>query len=143
MKNIFILFLLLIIANCATLKQKNDALLSDLSTANVNLRGFLKVKVYNGDLSSMTYDDYLRYLKENEVVSNKGITEKIKKSDDHYFEATKNSFSVGLVFYKKRLILYDDANTSKPDAFENDTGIFDAKTKTPVLIDYIKDKKVK
>jgi len=142
MKKIFILFLLLIISSCATLKEKNSAFLLSLGSENVRLRGNLARNECRDGFKSLTYEKYLDYLKEKEVVASKGLSEKIKESDDHYFETTDDSFAIGLVFYKKRLILYDDAHSSKI-IFENDTGTFDAKTKTPLLSDYVKKAKIK
>ena len=105
-----------------------------LSSANIKLRGkLLLIGEYKGDLSKLTYDNYLKLLKENENTSNKGVVELIQGSEKHVFAAKNNSFLIAI--YSKRLnaVLYDDSNTSFTDSIH----VLSANEKVPDLSEFI------
>lgn len=106
----------------AQTKTKNTELeefVSDFSSANVKLRGkLLQMGAYKGDLSRLTFDQYLILLKENESVSNKGLSEMVKKSDKFLFVARKNTFVVALYLKSLDAVVSDDANSSFLDLIQ-------------------------
>ena len=73
---------------------------------------------YKGDLSGLTYDHYLKLLKENESVSDKGLSELIQKSDKHLFLAQKNSFLIALYSKDFGVVLYDMADSAFTDSIK-------------------------
>jgi hypothetical protein len=122
-------YILLIIAiwflgSCSYAQPKTEnkeleEFVTDLSSANVKLRGkLLLFGTYKGDLSGLTYDHYLKLLKENESESDKGLSELIKKSDKHLFVAQKNSFLIALYSKDFGVVLYDMANSAFTDSIK-------------------------
>jgi hypothetical protein len=110
----------LIFSSCVA--QKIDENLQTFSrkfaTANHQLWGHLLLFEYKDDLSTLTYDKYLSLLQQNEKYSTKNVSEIVRKSDQHYFEAKKNTFLI--VIYSKKLnaVIYDNASTSIFDSIK-------------------------
>ena len=89
----------------------------DLSSANVKLRGNLILfGEYKGDLSALNYEKYLELLKQNEVPSNRGVANIIKKADAHFFAVKSNTFLIAIYSKDLNVMLYDDANTAFTDS---------------------------
>lgn len=118
-------------------KNKNKKLhefVMDLSSANNNLKGNLSLYgEYKGDLSTLTYSQYLLLLKENERHSDKGLARKISRTNNQVFAAKKHSFLIALYSKKFNVVLYDDANTDTLDSLM----ILPRGAKIPDLIEFI------
>ena len=83
---------------------------------NEQIRGELKrYSEYHGDLSMLTYKEYLRTLKKVEGKSKKNITMIVKRADPHYFVARQNTFQIVIYCQEMNLLIYDDANTAFAD----------------------------
>jgi len=120
-------------AQTATKQLQEFAL--DLTSANIKLRGELKLfGQYQGDLSSLKYNNYLELLKKNESSSGKGVVELIQGAEKHIFATKKNSFLIAI--YSKRLnaVLYDDSST----AFTDSVKVLKYNEKVPDLAEFIR-----
>lgn len=138
-KGTILLFVsVLLFGSCTNSQTKNKKLeefVMDLPSANVKLRGQLKLfGKYKGDLSTLTYEHYLVLLKENESASNTGLSQIIKDADKHVFVAKDNSFLIAIYSDELKAILYDDANTPFTDSIL----VIQKNTKIPDLNDFIK-----
>lgn len=111
----------LILSSCHAQKinKRLQEFSQNLATADIELRGkLILIGEYKGDLSTLTYDNYLVQLRNNEKISTKGVADIVQQSNQQYFEAKKNTFF--LVIYSKRLnvIIFDDANTFGCDSIK-------------------------
>jgi hypothetical protein len=124
--------LILILTSC-TVSRKSvsvDEFSMDFARANVQLRGELKrYSIYKDDLSTLTYEEYLKFLKGVEGKSTKNITMIVKKADPHYFIARQNTFLIVIYCKELNLLIFDDANT----AFCDSTLIITDKANRPDL----------
>ena len=103
-------------------KVKNKELeefVTDLSSSNNKLRGKLMLfGPFKDDLSNLTYEQYLQFLKENESVSDKGLSESIRRADQHLFISKKNSFLIAIYSQELNAVLYDDSNSAHTDSIK-------------------------
>lgn len=117
---IIISTLLIVPISPSQAKNKNKRLnefVMDLSSANNNLKGKLSLYgEYKGDLSTLTYSQYLLLLKENESFSDRGLAKQISRTNNQVFAAKKHSFLIALYSKKFNVVLYDDANTDTLDS---------------------------
>ena len=88
----------------------------DLGSENSRINGDLILYEYNGDLSGLTYDNYLSYLEKEQSESAECLTEVIKSADDRYFTAEKNRFIIALLFQKQRMVVLDISSTALYDS---------------------------
>jgi len=110
----------------------------NFSTANVHLYGHLLLfGEYKGDLSALTYDQYLPLLKQNEQVSTQGVAEIVKKSNDHYFTVDKKTFMIVIYIKKWNAVIYDDASTAFCDSIK----VLNKSEPIPKLENFIRKKK--
>ena len=112
---------LLIITSCKAqqISKHLQEFSENFSTANNHLAGHLMLfGEYKGDLSTLTYEQYLSLLKQNEQFSTKDVWEIVQKSDEHYFKAGKTTFFI--VIYSKKLsaVIYDNASTTRCDSIK-------------------------
>ena len=89
---------------------------------------------YKGDLSKLTYNNYLKLLKESQSSSNKGIIAIIQGADKHIFGVKNNSFLIAIYSKHLNVVLYDDANT----AFTDSIMILNKNEKIPDLKEFIR-----
>ena len=126
------------ISPCVQSQTKNKELqefVNDLSSANVKLRGKLMLfGEYKGDLSKLTYNSYLKLIKDNQNSSNKGIVAIIQGADKHLFGVKNNSFLIAIYSKHLNAVLYDDANT----AFTDSVLILPKNEKVPDLKEFIR-----
>ena len=122
MKKNYILTLLCLLLTISCVHSQSDKkqiheLVTDLSTANVKLRGkLLLFGKYEGNLSTLSFQKYLKLLKENESESNKGLSDIIMRADKHLFKANKNTFIIAFYSNELNVMICDDANTSIADS---------------------------
>jgi len=86
--------------------------LNDLGIENYRIAAKLWLDVYNMDLSSMTYEDYIKYLIENPMPSAQGLVDKIKMADDKYFTTTDSTFTIVLLYKHDWKIVIDNSSSS-------------------------------
>lgn len=122
-RNLYLLSVgvLLVITSCKAqqISKHLQEFSENFATANSHLAGHLMLfGEYKGDLSTLTYEQYLSLLKQNEQYSTKDVTETVQASDQHYFKATKNTFFI--VIYSKKLnaIIFDNAGTAFCDSIK-------------------------
>jgi hypothetical protein len=97
--------------------QQPDATLLQIGFSNHKLKGQLSLSEnYRNDLTSLTYDAYLKALKENEKSSNQGLAETVRKVDQHYFATKKTSFLIAIYSKEFNMILFDDASGPRTDS---------------------------
>jgi hypothetical protein len=112
---------LLIITSCKAqqITKHLQEFSENFATANTHLAGHLMLfGDYKGDLSTLTYEQYLSLLKQNEQFSTKDVWGIVIKSDEHYFKASKNTFFI--VIYSKQLnaVIFDNASTTICDSIK-------------------------
>lgn len=126
-----------LISPCAQSQTKNKELngfLIDLASSNVKLRGKLMLfGVYKGNLSTLTYNNYLKLLKANATKSNSEVAELIQKADKHVFAVKNNSFLIAIYSKHLNAVLFDDANT----AFTDSVLILNENENIPNLVQFI------
>lgn len=122
-------------AGTSTIEKKiAQELLSDLASENNRLESDLFLDVFNGDLSSLTYDYYLTYITKNEAPSAKGFSVIVKSADYHFFRAQREKFILALLYKDEKVMICDDSHTAFIDScFPNVD-----KTKIPELADFAK-----
>ncbi len=138
MKKTLLLIIVLILSGCSGTsnieKKITQEFLSDLASENNRLEADLYLDVFNGDLSSLTYDYYLTYITKNEAPSAKGFSSIVKLADYHFFKAQKEKFILALLFNNESIIICDDSHTAFVDSFS----IIVDKTKIPELSNFAK-----
>jgi hypothetical protein len=120
-KLLIILFALLFGLYCQaqTASKQLEEFAMDLPFANSKLRGELMLfGDYKGDLTSLTYKNYLILLKRNEASSERGVAEIIKAAENHIFATKRNSFLIAIYSKKLNAVMYDDANTAFTDSIK-------------------------
>jgi hypothetical protein len=101
------------------INRNSEEFAIDLALANVKLRGeLLLIGEFKGDLSPLTYDQYISLLKERETFSTKDVVKNLQKANSHLFLTKKNSFLVAIYSKRLHVILYDDSNTSFTDSIK-------------------------
>ena len=141
-KNLLLLStLVFLVLSCCHVQKPNQSLqefTEKFPTANVQLRGHLILfGDYKGDLSKLTYDNYISLLKQNEQPSTKGVEEIVEHADQHYFKAEKNTFLI--VIYSKMLnaVIFDNATTTFCDSIK----VFKTNEPVPALSGFIREPK--
>lgn len=114
------MLILFFIVGCCSLKQipEYDDFFTELSSENNRLYGLLSLTVPDKDLSYLTYDAYIKYLKKNKVSASENLVCRIESADEHYFEASKRSFIIILYFKKGCRVVVDAAETTFIDFVE-------------------------
>lgn len=138
MKKVMIILIAIIIGGCATSpkveKKITQDFLSDLASENNRLEADLYLDVFNGDLTSLTYDYYLTYITKNEAPSAKGFSAIVKLADYHYFRPQKEKFVLVLFYEEEKMIICDDSHTAFVDSCLPNIDI----TNIPELSDFAK-----
>ena len=120
-KIIFFLFLAITFVSCAKspqgLKPADQGFVSSFVSMNCELRGSLSRYDYNHDLSSLTYDDYLKHVSQNTEFNK--LLGKIKSANDRYFSASKNYFIICLKYESEGYAVCDNSSTAIPDRIES------------------------
>lgn len=131
MKKITYTLIFLFFFGCSTCRNQEPIVdadfLNDLGIENYRIAAKLWLDVYNMDLSSMTYEDYIKYLIENPMPSAQGLVDKIKLADDKYFTANDSTFTIVLWYSTEMKVVVDDAYTSDPDTVINIRNVGDLK----------------
>lgn len=119
-KIILIVIGVLFINTCVQSQPKDKDLqefVTSLSSTNVKLRGKLMLfGEYKGNLSPLTYKDYIKLSEKNESESNKGITKLIKRSNKQFFVSDSTSFIIAIYSKSLNAIICDDASTAFTDS---------------------------
>jgi hypothetical protein len=115
MKNYLLIFLSLFSFSCTTVPVADQEFISDLGSVNNRISGELFLDYFNGNLNSLTYRDYLDHLKNNELYSGEGITEKIKRADKYFFLSDSSSFVISLYYGVDNLVISDNSGTPFTD----------------------------
>lgn len=115
----------------------NADFLHDLGTENYRIAGKLWLDVYDMDLSTMTYDDYIKYLSEDTMLSAEGLVDKIKLADDKYFAANDSAFTVVLLYKTEQKVVIDNSDSSFVEKVFDFDSIDDLKN----LCTYLEDNK--
>ena len=95
--------------------QLSDDFLTDLGSENNRIEGDLYLDIFNGDLSTLTYDYYLSYIAANEAPSAKGFTKIVKAADRQYFKAAKDYYVLVLYYKRENKVIGDNSNTAFVD----------------------------
>jgi len=114
MKYTLTLFLLILIAGCNCQQSEfiiNDDFLQDISSENNRIWGELYLDVFNGNLSTLTYDYYIDYLDSTQHTSAEGMAEKIKVANLKLLKPENQTFWLLLYYEKEDLIIADDEST--------------------------------
>ncbi len=93
----------------------DDDFRNDLGRENYRIAADLYLDEFNNSLDSLTYDFYLTYLNSHEVSSTKGLTDKIKKADGHFFRAKNKAFLLVLDYGKEKCMIGDISSTTIQD----------------------------
>jgi hypothetical protein len=122
-RNKYLLPIVIVLIFLSCLAQKVNQNLQEFSqsfsSANSQLYGHLMLfGEYKGDLSTLTYDKYVVLLKQNEKFSTKNVAEIIRHSDQHFFEARRNTFLIIIYSTKLNAVIYDNASTSFCDSIK-------------------------
>jgi hypothetical protein len=115
-------FVILLIIGCTCSKEicvVDDDFLGDLSSEDNHIAGELYLDVFKGNLDSLSYDYYIVYLSNHEVPSAKGLGDRIKCADQHYFKTSKEGFLVLLYFQSAEKIVGDNSSTAFIDTVIN------------------------
>lgn len=138
MKKALLIIIVLILGGCTgtstSEKKITQEFLSDLASENNRLEADLYLDVFNGDLSTLTYDYYLTYITKNEAPSAKGFSAIVKSADYHFFRAQKEKFILALLYKDEKKLICDDSHT----AFVDSCLPIINKIKIPELSDFAK-----
>ncbi len=117
MKRFFYLFIIILAFQACNSKEiiVNDDFRNDLATENSRIAANLYLDEFNENLENLTYDFYLTYINSHESLSAKGLTDKIKKADGHYFKTKNNAFLLVLYYNKEKCMLGDISSTTVQD----------------------------
>jgi len=113
MKRYFYLFLIVLLFQACSSKEiiVDDDFRNDLATENSRIAADLYLDEFNNNLEYLTYDFYLTYLNHHESLSAKGLTNKIKKADGHFFK-TKNKAFLLVLYYNNEKCIVGDISSS-------------------------------
>jgi hypothetical protein len=106
----------------------DDDFLGDLSSEDNRIAGELYLDVFSGNLSSLSYDYYIKYVSDHEAQSAKGLASKIQCSNKQYFKSSKEGFLILLLYKDTGKIIGDRSSTSVIDTLitlNNNTAIPD------------------
>jgi hypothetical protein len=115
------ILLALIFSSCQVQKINShlQKFSQQLSTANVHLLGHLMLfSEYKSNLSTLTYNNYLILLNDNELYSTKNVSKTIQKAEQHLFIAKDSAFYIVVYSKKLKAIVFDNASTSFCDSIK-------------------------
>lgn len=116
MKKIFILLSISLLLGCSKEIITTHEFLYHLGDENNKIASELLLDVYNNNLSALTYEAYMKYGKEKEVFSSKGLFEKISKAKYHFFKAKNDAFLLILYYPEEYKLVWDNSETTKTDS---------------------------
>lgn len=130
--------ILFLCAGCAQKKLMPVSLefQTDLASENNRLAGQLYRKAFNGNLETLTYEQYLEYFREYAAPSARGVYDIINHADGHLFKSKQYAFLIALYYEDSRMIICDNSGTSFPDWIK----VFAAGEAVPTLTEFIEDK---
>jgi len=119
MKKIIGIIFVLILFGCSSSAGYGDivseSFIFNFGSDNYRIRGEMYTADYNKDLSTLTYEVYLAYLRDHQGPMVDGLYQKIQLAKDYYFTADKKSFYVVLWYPSDKIVVVDDAYTPKVD----------------------------
>lgn len=96
--------------------------LVDLGTSNFSTAAMVYLYHLNEDISGLTFEAYLSFLKKLKPSSAENVDEVILQSDKHLFFASKK-FLVMLLYYEdEKYLILDDSESNYPDVTEKSDG---------------------
>ena len=141
MKLLISLLTILILTACSTEMQNriSQDFLVDLGSENNRMAGDLSLDYFNEDLTKLTYDYYLTFITKHEAPSAKGFSSIVKNADYHYFQTTKDAFTIALYYKDERTIVCDNSSTS----FYDSVHIYSMNDTIPELSNFVSKIKFK
>ena len=101
--------------SCTCCVAINDEFRMDLGSINSRINGELYRYEFNGNLDTLKYSYYINYLEQNERISGRGVTDKIKCADSYDFLTGKRWFVITLYYAKDKVVISDNSRTARPD----------------------------
>jgi hypothetical protein len=114
MRRIVFVFLLFLVSCCSREVIVDDEFRSDIDYINSVVWGHLAADT-SYDFSAMTYEDYLKLLQENEMISGRGVTAKVRMADKYNFRPGNETFVITLYYRTGNTIISDNAEPGRND----------------------------
>ncbi len=96
--------------------------LVDLGTSNFSTAAMIYLYHLDEDISGLTFESYVSFLKKLKPSSAENVDEIILQSDKHFFFASKK-FVVMLLYYEdEKYLILDDSETNYPDVAKYSDG---------------------
>jgi hypothetical protein len=92
----------------------DDEFIDDIDYLNMRIWGILAADT-TYKFSRLTFAAYLELLQQNEMISGKGVTEKVKQADKYCFHCDDEGFVVTLYYRTEQTVISDNAEQGKKD----------------------------